>query len=159
MCYLVINALVLQTLFIREINGLQIFFLASTCKEDLVDAVTDDKLTASSIYNGDYSADKARLSSSGWSPDPSEGDPWIQVLLSHHHHHLLTSWCLDSLPPHGLIFGCCSFYFTSAMIFLLCSCAPCFFGRPSFLLYPMSVRWYKIYCSAFLGHGQSYSIS
>ncbi|XP_052701549.1 uncharacterized protein LOC128178433 [Crassostrea angulata] len=52
---------------------------ASTCKEDLVDAVTDDKLTASSIYNGDYSADKARLSSSGWSPDPLEGDPWIQV--------------------------------------------------------------------------------
>lgn len=108
MCYLVINALVLQTLFIREINVLQIFFLASTCKEDLVDAVTDDKLTASSIYNGDYSANKARLSSSGWSPDPSEGDPWIQVLLSHHHHHLLTSWCLDSLPPHGLIFDCCS---------------------------------------------------
>uniref|UniRef100_A0A8W8HL61 F5/8 type C domain-containing protein n=1 Tax=Magallana gigas TaxID=29159 RepID=A0A8W8HL61_MAGGI len=49
------------------------------CNEYMVDTVTDDKLTASSIYNLNYPAAKARLSSTGWSPDKDEHDPWIQV--------------------------------------------------------------------------------
>lgn len=51
------------------------------CNEYMVDTVTDDKLTASSIYNLNYPAAKARLSSTGWSPDKDEHDPWIQVQL------------------------------------------------------------------------------
>lgn len=47
----------------------------------MVDTVTDDKLTASSIYNNDYPAAKARLSSTGWGPNAQEDDPWIQVQL------------------------------------------------------------------------------
>ncbi|XP_065944395.1 uncharacterized protein [Magallana gigas] len=49
------------------------------CNEYMVDTVTDDKLTASSIYDDDYLPAKARLSSTGWSPDAQEDDPWIQV--------------------------------------------------------------------------------
>uniref|UniRef100_A0A8W8HL54 F5/8 type C domain-containing protein n=1 Tax=Magallana gigas TaxID=29159 RepID=A0A8W8HL54_MAGGI len=49
------------------------------CNEYLVDTVTDDKLTASSIYDDNYLAAKARLSSTGWSPEKQEHDPWIQV--------------------------------------------------------------------------------
>lgn len=49
----------------------------------MLDTVTDDKLTASSIYNSYYMylAAKARLSRTGWSPDEDEDDPWIQVQL------------------------------------------------------------------------------
>lgn len=47
----------------------------------MLDTVTDDKLTASSIYDYDYLANKSRLSSTGWSPDAQEDDPWIQVQL------------------------------------------------------------------------------
>lgn len=41
--------------------------------------VTDDKLNASSTYSEDYPAANARLNSTGWSPDQTEDDPWIQV--------------------------------------------------------------------------------
>eukprot|EP00105_Crassostrea_gigas_P006901 XP_011420973.1 PREDICTED: discoidin, CUB and LCCL domain-containing protein 2 [Crassostrea gigas] len=49
------------------------------CSVYMVDRVTDDKLTASSIYGSSYTANKARLSSNGWSPDASKSNPWIQV--------------------------------------------------------------------------------
>lgn len=62
-----------------EITKCISFFLASTCNESLVDTVTDDKLTASSSGGIFYSADKARMSSSGWSPYIVYDDPWIQV--------------------------------------------------------------------------------
>lgn len=62
-----------------EITKCISFFLASTCNESLVDTVTDDKLTASSKDSIFYSADKARMSSSGWIPLKLNDDPWIQV--------------------------------------------------------------------------------
>lgn len=57
------------------------FLLVLACSDYMVDTVTDDKLTASSIYGGSYTADKAKLSSNGWSPDASKSDPWIQVIV------------------------------------------------------------------------------
>lgn len=53
---------------------------ASACSEFLVENVSDDRLTASSILNVSFSADKARLGSTGWVPDPNiHTHPWIQV--------------------------------------------------------------------------------
>ncbi|XP_062595860.1 contactin-associated protein 1-like [Saccostrea cucullata] len=50
------------------------------CDSYLVKNVTDDKLTASSIYSYKYPALKARLSNAqGWSPLVSQANPWIQV--------------------------------------------------------------------------------
>lgn len=58
------------------------FLLASACSEFLVENVSDDRLTASSILNVSFSADKARLGSTGWVPDPNiHTDPWIQVTV------------------------------------------------------------------------------
>lgn len=51
----------------------------------MVDTLSDDKFTASScfntIYNTGFTADKARLSSTGWSPDHTDTIPWIQVFV------------------------------------------------------------------------------
>ncbi|XP_061171992.1 neuropilin-1a-like [Saccostrea echinata] len=52
----------------------------NACDSHLVKNVTDDKLTASSIYSNDYPPFKARLSNAeGWSPKESQLNPWIQV--------------------------------------------------------------------------------
>lgn len=56
------------------------FVSVLACSVYMVDRVTDDKLTASSIYGSSYTANKARLSSNGWSPDASKSNPWIQVM-------------------------------------------------------------------------------
>ncbi|XP_061171993.1 lactadherin-like [Saccostrea echinata] len=54
--------------------------MAYACDSHLVKNVADDKLTASSIFSKKYPAFKARLSNAeGWSPLPSQKNPWIQV--------------------------------------------------------------------------------
>lgn len=48
----------------------------------MVDNVTDVKLTASSSFIDDIitrTPDMAKLSSKGWSPNPDDIYPWIQV--------------------------------------------------------------------------------
>lgn len=47
----------------------------------MLNTVTDDQLTVSSIYDDNFPPAKARLSSTGWIPNAQELDRWIQVQL------------------------------------------------------------------------------
>ncbi|XP_022335110.2 uncharacterized protein LOC111131735 [Crassostrea virginica] len=49
------------------------------CNSSLLDTVGDSQLTASSTFSSEYPVRAARLSGTGWSPDHSQVDPWIQV--------------------------------------------------------------------------------
>uniref|UniRef100_A0A8W8HLD9 F5/8 type C domain-containing protein n=1 Tax=Magallana gigas TaxID=29159 RepID=A0A8W8HLD9_MAGGI len=59
---------------------------ASECSKNMVDNVTDDKLTASSskTRDGFINPDMAKLSSNGWSPNSIDTYPWIQVDFGRH---------------------------------------------------------------------------
>ncbi|XP_074834871.1 contactin-associated protein 1 [Carettochelys insculpta] len=56
------------------------------CYDELVAPLYSSSISASSRYNIFYSSSFARLhSSSGWSPDPSDKQPWLQIDLMRKH--------------------------------------------------------------------------
>ncbi|XP_062604161.1 uncharacterized protein LOC134265981 [Saccostrea cucullata] len=63
-----------------RINYEKMRHMSYACNNHLVETVTDDKLTVSSIFDKDYLPQYARLSHTfGWSPNEKESNPWIQV--------------------------------------------------------------------------------
>ncbi|XP_075379155.1 contactin-associated protein 1 [Mycteria americana] len=60
--------------------------LARPCYDELVAPLYSSSIGASSRYNIFYSASFARLhSTSGWSPDPRDKQPWLQIDLMQKH--------------------------------------------------------------------------
>ncbi|XP_062619734.1 uncharacterized protein LOC134281276, partial [Saccostrea cucullata] len=82
--YLYVTHRILLNFELIVTNCRTIFNIAYACNDHLVETVTDDKLTVSSIFDKDYLPQYARLSHTfGWSPNEKESNPWIQMGVIH----------------------------------------------------------------------------